>query len=98
MRTLSASVAMSVSAVLGWILGLITLIAVIVPTIRCGEQSAAMSENAFNPDNTHLWARCKTHENNPLPGNQTCIFVEDCNECLQNCRHDFGYLTHDPEN
>lgn len=72
---------------------LTTTIVVIVPTIRCGESSANMSENAFDPTNIHLWARCRTHENDPLAADNPCIFVEDCVECEEYCRHDW----HDSE-
>jgi hypothetical protein len=93
----TASVAVKYSVVLGGIRELTTIIAAIVPTIRCGESCANMTENAFNPDNNHLWVRCKAHESGEN-GPERCVFVEDCDDCMQDCLHDWGYLTHDIEN
>jgi hypothetical protein len=69
--------------------------AVMIPTFRITIGGSKMGDNAFDPVNTHLWARCETHQNDPLPAGQTCIFVEDCDECLQDCRHDYSYDIHE---
>lgn len=43
-------------------------------------------DNAFDPDNTHLWVRCKAHEKG-TNGPDYCIFVEGCSFCLEDCEH-----------
>ena len=50
--------------------------------------------NAFDPDNDHLWARCKAHEASKKAPKR-CIFVEDCAECEQNCLHDNAFEIHE---
>jgi hypothetical protein len=54
-----------------------------------------MSENAFDPANTHLWVRCWVHETTSLPRPETCIFVENCDDCLQYCMHDDAFEIHE---
>jgi hypothetical protein len=57
-------------------------------------------ENAFNPENTHLWVRCKAHKDgidhlfDGLTGYfvpEKCIFVVNCPECQENCLHDYPF-------
>lgn len=44
-------------------------------------------DNAFDPNNDHLWARCETHERDGT-GPKRCIFVENCAACKIYCLHD----------
>ena len=43
-------------------------------------------DNAFDPDNEHLWLQCETHRRDQ-PGEKRCIFVTDCEACKVFCMH-----------